>query len=153
MMRNILIAVFAVSLLFVAACGTQIVETPMEIMGSIEQVSENPVVAPADETGMPAPEAKKSIVMSRRELATEVGTAVVEIRGFSYDPKTLVVSVGTTVTFDNEDHSEHSVTSDTFDSGVIPRDGGTWQHTFAEAGTYEIHSLDYRTVKGTIVVE
>ncbi len=150
MMRNVLIAFIAMGLLLFAACTA-----PAD-----DVTAPDAPEAPADvdaldgSSGAIAVEGdQKAETTSRRELAAETNTVVVEIRGFSYDPDEIVVPAGTVITFINEDHQEHTVTSEAFDSGPLTRNGGQWQYTFSTPGTYEIHSEGYGTVKGTIIVE
>lgn len=70
-----------------------------------------------------------------------------------FDPATLTVAVGDTVTWYNADIAVHTVTSDTglFDSGDLAP-GDTWSYTFAEAGTYTYHCIPHAFMKGTVVV-
>ena len=61
----------------------------------------------------------------------------------AYNPATLTITHGTTVTWQNADSYGHSVTSsagspDTYDSGTIAA-GGTFSHMFATAGTYNYY--------------
>jgi plastocyanin len=58
----------------------------------------------------------------------------------AYGTNPLVVSVGTTITWTNNDTMAHTVTSDgnLFDSGVIAS-GGTFSFTFNTAGEYPYH--------------
>lgn len=100
-----------------------------------------------------------------------------------YDPETITVSVGDTVTWDNVGSIGHSVTAyedqipddaeyfasgdfdteqaarDAYtvgdeDSGDIPG-GETWEHTFETAGTYEYFCIPHESagMKGTVEVE
>ncbi len=154
MQRNLLLAIFAVGLLLIAACASPDAAAPSEAMPSDAAPSTAPAEAGDAEMDVPVDAGEqKEQTMTTRELAEATNTAVIEIRGMSYDPRDAVLPVGTTVTFINEDQSDHSVTSDSFDSGLLARNGGTWQYTFTTPGVYDIHSLDYRTVKGTITVE
>lgn len=79
----------------------------------------------------------------------------VSIKGFAFNPSTLTVPVGTTVTWTNEDSTTHTVTSDSgseFDSGQIPS-GQTYSHTFNTAGTFSYHCSIHTSMKAQIVVE
>ena len=79
---------------------------------------------------------------------------IVEIASVGYQPNSLQVIVGTTVTWTNTDSAAHSVTSDTagvFDSGPISANG-IFSFTFNQAGTFTYHSTGEATITGTIVV-
>jgi predicted lipoprotein with Yx(FWY)xxD motif/plastocyanin len=65
------------------------------------------------------------------------GAASVDISGFAFDASPLTVKVGTTVTWENKDSAQHTVTADggEFDSGTL-RKGGEFSFTFTKARTY-----------------
>ena len=72
-----------------------------------------------------------------------------------FKPATLSVTAGTTVTWAwDSDGRTHTVTSDdgsSFDSNQ--KSSGTFQHTFASAGTFAYHCEIHPTImKGTITV-
>ncbi len=78
----------------------------------------------------------------------------VTFTGGAFQPASLKVKVGTTVTWTNSDTATQSVTSDTanlFDSGVL-NPGATYTFTFTQAGTFTYHSINAPTATGTIVV-
>jgi plastocyanin len=80
--------------------------------------------------------------------------AAVSMENFSFVPADLTVSVGTTVTWTNNDAATHTVTSDTglFDSKDMSK-GGTFSHTFTEKGTFSYHCALHSSMKGTITVQ
>jgi plastocyanin len=82
-----------------------------------------------------------------------VGTAV-EIVDFNFKPDDLEVPAGTTVTFTNKDGFAHTVTAKdkSFDSGNLDQDG-TFDQTFAEAGTYEYFCAIHNSMTGKVVVK
>jgi plastocyanin len=80
-------------------------------------------------------------------------------RNISFDPGTITVAAGTTVTFTNEDIVRHTVTSGepgdpdgAFDED-LPDQGDTAQVTFDEPGTVVYHCDLHRDMTGEIVVE
>ena len=83
------------------------------------------------------------------------GSAVaVAISGYAFDPATLTVKEGTTVTWTNQDSVTHTVTSDTglFDSGGMSQ-GDTFSFTFTTAGTYAYHCTPHHaSMNATIIV-
>lgn len=70
-------------------------------------------------------------------VAAQGEEVAVSIADFAFDPPSLEVTVGTTVTWTNNDTVPHTVTAGdgTFDSGVIDP-GGTFSFTFAEKGSF-----------------
>lgn len=78
----------------------------------------------------------------------------VSIQGFAFNPSSITVSVGTTVTWTNNDSVTHTVTSDTgaFSSGNL-NPGQTFSHTFNQAGTFAYHCSIHTSMHGTVVVQ
>jgi plastocyanin len=76
-----------------------------------------------------------------------------EIKGFAFQPKSLEVPVGTTVTWTNDDAIQHSVTAsdNSFDSGFFTQ-GGTFSHTFDEPGTYAYYCARHGSMLGEVKV-
>jgi len=89
--------------------------------------------------------------------ASQPGTAPSEaqvtIQGFAFDPVELTVTVGTTVTWTNEDSAPHTITSDDgqWDSGSFSQ-GGTYSRVFDQAGSFGYYCAIHTSMKGTIVV-
>ena len=80
-----------------------------------------------------------------------VPSATVDIKGFAFDPSTITVSRGTTVTWTNRDSVPHTVTGDLFGSGSISQDG-TYSHTFQEVGTFDYHCTTHTNMQGKVIV-
>jgi plastocyanin len=61
----------------------------------------------------------------------------VSLKNFAFAPKVLTVAPGTTVEWQNDDSTAHTVTADngSFNSGNMNQ-GATFKFTFARAGTY-----------------
>ena len=70
-----------------------------------------------------------------------------------FDPARLDVLVGTTVTWKNDDHVNHTATAedDAFASGYIPP-GGTFSFTFTKEGRYEFRCTIHRQMRGEVDV-
>lgn len=77
----------------------------------------------------------------------------IEIGDSSYQPQTLTVPVGTTVTWVNGDTSEHTVTSDEghFRSGYLAS-GEQFSYLFDSPGNYQFHCSIHPSVRGVIQV-
>jgi plastocyanin len=82
------------------------------------------------------------------------GQANVNISGFAFVPPTLAVSIGTTVTWTNNDSSSHTITSNDnlFESGTISK-GASFNHTFNQKGTFNYHCTIHPSMTGKIIVE
>ncbi len=72
----------------------------------------------------------------------------------SYDPETVTIKVGDTVTWVNQDAPQHDVIADNgeFKSDLFDR-GQTFSYTFTKAGTYPYHCSIHPGMAGTVVVE
>jgi plastocyanin len=80
--------------------------------------------------------------------------AAITIESFAFEPATLTVDAGTTVTVTNDDSAAHTWTADDgeFDvADLSPGDTGT--HTFDDAGSFAYHCEIHPSMKGTVVVE
>jgi plastocyanin len=80
--------------------------------------------------------------------------AEVKIDNFSFNPATLTVAVGTTVTWANRDDIPHTVvsTDNVFKSKVLDTDE-KFSYTFSKAGTYPYFCSIHPKMIGKIVVQ
>lgn len=71
-----------------------------------------------------------------------------------YSVNVLTVSVGTTVTWTNDDTMAHTVTGldGSFDSNFLDP-GASWSYTFTEPGEYEYYCLPHPWMRAKVVVE
>jgi plastocyanin len=85
--------------------------------------------------------------------AADAPTRDVSIPGKLFEPARITVLLGTTVTWRNQDASNHTVTSDgdTFDSGYLAP-GGSFSYTFAKQGHYAYECLIHKFMKGSVDV-
>lgn len=82
-------------------------------------------------------------------------TATVVIKNIAYNPATVTIAAGGTVTWRFEDGTTpHTVTSDTnlFGSNPNGMTSGIYQRTFAKAGTYAYYCDFHPQMKGTVTV-
>src|SRR3972149_10807090 len=82
-------------------------------------------------------------------VSTANGTATVIIDNFAYNPATLIVTKGTTVTWTNKYPLAHRVNADGggFASGNLgTRSSFKW--TFNESGNYTYHCENHPSMKG-----
>ncbi|MCJ7457565.1 MAG: plastocyanin/azurin family copper-binding protein [candidate division Zixibacteria bacterium] len=70
----------------------------------------------------------------------------VSIVDFAFNPTSLTVDSGVTVTWKNNGAVQHTVTSDSglFDSGQLSS-GATYQHAFNKKGTFGYHCINHPT--------
>jgi plastocyanin len=79
----------------------------------------------------------------------------VTIKDYLYEPATITVPKGTTVTFANRDSTPHTATSKqsgVFESGSIDT-GKSAKITLEDSGTFAYYCLFHPFMKGTVVVE
>jgi len=83
-----------------------------------------------------------------------MAAAGVQIKNFAFAPASQTVTAGQTVTWKNDDTTDHTVTADdnSFDSGLLAP-GKTFTHTFAAAGTYAYHCVIHPNMTGTVVAK
>lgn len=86
--------------------------------------------------------------------STLVAKNSVQITNFSFSPATLIIKVGETVTWTNQDGIGHSATADdkSFDTGILSQ-GKSGTITFSKAGTYTYHCSIHPSMRGTIIVQ
>jgi plastocyanin len=82
------------------------------------------------------------------------GANAVVIQGMAFNPLTITVSAGTSITWTNKDAVAHTVTSNTgiFDSGSISTNG-TFSYTFNTAGTFPYHCTVHPYMTATVIVQ
>ncbi len=79
--------------------------------------------------------------------------AKVSIANFAFDPATLTITTGTTVTWTNNDTASHTVAGDdgSWGSKSLAK-GDTFSFTFTQAGTFSYHCGVHPSMKATITV-
>jgi plastocyanin len=82
------------------------------------------------------------------------GGAQVVMKNSAFDPVTLTIKAGESVTWTNEDSARHTVVADNgeFKSGDLAK-GATFSFAFDKAGTYPYHCSVHPSMKATVVVE
>ena len=81
-------------------------------------------------------------------------TNTVSMANMAFSPATITVTVGTTVTWKNNDNMTHTVTANdnSFDSGNIAA-SGSFTKTFSTAGTYPYRCTLHSPMTGSVVVQ
>jgi plastocyanin len=87
--------------------------------------------------------------------AAKSGGAQVSMKDIKFNPSTVNVKVGDTVTWTNDDSVGHDVTSDTFKSGDAGgiANGQTFEHKFDKAGTFKYVCTVHPGMTGEVVVK
>ncbi len=84
----------------------------------------------------------------------------VTIQGFAFNPASVTVPKGTTVTWTNQDSAPHTIVNDATSTIVLGKlfssnslgMGQTFSFTFNDAGTYAYHCGIHPSMKGTVTV-
>jgi plastocyanin len=85
--------------------------------------------------------------------SAEAPTRTVSMPGKVFEPSKIDVLVGTTVTWKNDDSTNHTATADgdAFASGFIPP-GGSFSFAFTREGRYPFHCSIHRFMRGEVNV-
>jgi plastocyanin len=81
------------------------------------------------------------------------GAANVAIQDFAFEPQTVEITAGTTVTWTNDDQAPHTATGldGAFDTGTI-EPGQSATHTFDTAGSFDYQCAFHPDMTGTVIV-
>lgn len=130
-------------------------ETP-EHPGVEESVEEQVVEEPVEEpTEQPAPTTDETVI----SIPAGVSSPGCEQTNECFSPSSVTISVGSTITWTNDDTAAHTVTSgkDTTSDGVFDSSlfmaGKTFSHKFEAAGEYPYYCLVHPWMTGTVTVE
>lgn len=86
------------------------------------------------------------------ETPNAQGSYPVSIKNFAFDPATLNVSVGSTVTWTNNDSTAHHIKGGSFESSDLAN-GQTYSFTFNSVGTFDYICSIHPSMKGMIIVK
>jgi plastocyanin len=78
--------------------------------------------------------------------------ASVEISNFAFNPATLTIKKGTTVTWTNNDKAPHAIKSESFNSDIL-KNGQTYSMTFSDSGAFNYSCSIHPSMAGQIIVE
>lgn len=79
------------------------------------------------------------------------GVTQIAIVDERYDPPSVIIDPGQTLTWTNKDHDNHSATGANFDTGIIAP-GASVKITFTEPGTFRYHCVVHPEMEGEVVV-
>ena len=129
-----------------AAAAQQAAPQPAQDQHAQEQ-SKQPAPVVKAASPQPAKEPKKQ----RKAHAAASGS--VTIQNFAFNPGTVNVNTGDTVTWTNRDSSPHTATGNggSFNTGTLKK-GQSASHTFAKPGRFAYICAIHPNMKGTVVV-
>jgi LPXTG-motif cell wall-anchored protein len=109
-----------------------------------------PAAAPEQPDAAPTQPARKG---KDRTAARAAANGSVTIVDFEFQPGSVTIDQGDTVTWTNNGPTAHSATAPdgSFDTGIFPA-GQSRSHTFNEAGTFSYICTPHPNMHGTIVV-
>jgi len=92
-------------------------------------------------------------ILGTQPSAAAQGSASVDIVDFAFDPSSVAVDAGATVTWTNQDSTAHTVTADdgSFDSGTLDA-GASFSFTFTSAGTVSYHCSIHPNMVGSVTI-
>ncbi len=79
-------------------------------------------------------------------------TATVSIKDFAFNPDSVTIAVGGTVTWKNNDSTTHTVKGVDFESGNL-KPGDTFSQTFDKVGTFDYSCAIHPAMTGKVTVK
>ena len=156
MPRHRVIPAIAMTMFLAAACGGSAATTaPTAAPQSAAPQSQAPAsAASAPASAASAPASAASGAAGACAPSSTAGTVTVKIANFAFDPPTVTAKVGDTVTWTNNDSTQHTATVKSDPSCTTPNlDGGASSGiTFTQAGTYDYACKIHPTMTGKIEV-
>lgn len=113
----------------------------------------NPVVTTPMESPTGSPSGTPGTTVS--PSSSPVQTSKVTINNFAFNPASMSVKVGTTVTWTNNDSTIHTITGDSSGSALKSQTlqpGDTYSFTFNQAGAFPYHCSIHPNMRGTVTV-
>ena len=108
-------------------------------------------VTPAPTAATTTPAASSTAMPTAAPTAAAPSTMSVSISGFAFQPATVTIAKGGTVTWTNNDGTAHTVKfSDSESQGL--QQGGTYSKTFDTAGNFSYICGIHTYMHGTVVV-
>lgn len=154
-MKYTWLAGLLVLVVLISGCTSEPGTTPAPTQPAPTQTVEATVGVTTTAGMTPTVDATPTATATTMATATPTAQAVsVEIRDSKYNPATLNITRGTTVTWTQRDSVPHTVTAtsgESFDSGNLNQ-GQTYSYTFDRSGTFVYGCTIHPTMSGTIRV-
>lgn len=144
-----LLALLAFATISLTACSSGPKADPASALNpesAIAQPSAEPVAKTVAE---PAPTPTQALAKPR--VAPPSAPKLVTLQNFEFQPRSLTINKGETVKWVNKDGVIHTVTSDSFQSGVMEQNH-FFTNTFTTAGTFPYVCKFHSDMKGSITV-
>ena len=93
-----------------------------------------------------------AMILAATCAAHAQSSASVTIQGYAYQPRSVTIDKGGTVTWTNQDSMIHDVKFSDAESPDLKK-GGTYSRTFDKAGTFDYICEIHPTMKGTVIVK
>ena len=93
-----------------------------------------------------------AVALMSGAFAAAKTTPTVTIDNDAFNPKSITIAAGQTVTFVNRDDEEHTVTADDTSYDSTPM-RGTFRHQFTKRGRYTYHCAIHPFMHGVVVVK
>jgi len=145
-------------------CMLNAADVALDYSGECVMAEPEPEPAPEPEPEpepAPEPEPEPTAEVTTTIVSLPVGTAIpgCEETNECYVPYEVSISVGSTVAWSNDDSAAHTVTSGNveagptgvFDSGLFMA-GGSFEHTFDTAGTFDYFCMVHPWMTGMVIV-
>lgn len=129
------LSVLALSTLILSGCGSS---------GS----TKSPSVTPQSQGSS----SQNQNIATPQDQGTKAESNTVNIQNFAFNPGTLTIKKGATVTWTNNDSAPHQIKSGTFNSNLLDK-GQTFSFTFSEAGTFDYSCSIHPSMMGKIIVQ
>jgi len=150
--KLVLVTVTSLLSLFPAACGPSGADSRGSSETQSTTASSAATNSNTDMSKMQMP-ARLSPVAGKQKATPSTPNQVM-VENFSFQPGTLTVMAGTTVTWVNHDDEPHTVNENnkTFKSGTLDTDG-KFSYKFTSPGTYSYFCSIHPRMKGQIIVK
>ena len=137
-------------LLSLAAAGLVLLGAGCAGVNTVQQ----PGAALTPANAVPTQSGSGNLPAAATAVSVPASQSQVTIANFSFQPGSIKVAAGGTVTWTNNDSMPHTVTADdgSFDSGPVAP-GATFSRVFPALGTVSYHCSIHASMQGNVTVE
>lgn len=119
-------------------------------------INREPTITPTIPATTNSSDTTEHMTDQQAQPPAPTATNQVAIRNFAFSPPSITVKKGTTVSWTNQDSTQHSVTPDDetaeFKSSPLLAQGQAYQVTFNTIGTFTYHCTPHTDMKATVTV-
>ena len=142
-----LLALLAFATITLTACSTGPNADPASASSPTSVVTQ----PPAEPVAKTVAELAPVKIPVKPRVAPPSAPKLVTLQNFEFQPRSLTINKGETVKWVNKDGVMHTVTSDSFQSGVMQQNN-FFTNTFTTAGTFPYFCKFHSDMKGSIIV-